>query len=95
MMNGNTPRSDRLLPAVHDLALRLGADPAGKPASVHLEQNGQMHRLGGKRWINFSAKQTISTSHCAFDWRARTGLFGMISVRDAFVDGDGQLAVRA
>lgn len=95
MMSGNTPRSDRLLPAVHDLALRLGADPAGKPSGVYLEQSGQMRRLGGKRWINFSAKQTISASHFDFDWNARMGPFGMISVRDAFVDGDGQLAVRA
>lgn len=54
-----------------------------------------MKEIGAPKWMSFSAIQTMATRTCAFDWRARTGLFGMISVRDAFVNGEGHLAVKA
>jgi hypothetical protein len=85
----------RLLPAVYELALRLGADPRRKQLTVRLGQRGRMRKLGASVWMAFRAEQTISNLHCAFDWRARTGPFRSISVRDALTEGRGRLDVRA
>lgn len=54
-----------------------------------------MRQDSASSWMSFTAKQTISTTACAFDWRARTGPAGVVSVRDALVDGRGVLDVRA
>ena len=84
----------RLPAAVYDLALRLGASPGMSRTTVKLTQTGRMkQRIGARSWIPFTATQTISTSECAFDWRARFGPFGMISVRDALQGGQGRLDV--
>jgi hypothetical protein len=42
-------------------------------------------------WMSFTAQQTISTTACAFDWRARTGPASVVSARDALVGGMGVL----
>jgi hypothetical protein len=82
--------------AVYDLAMRLGVKPESRCSSVRLKQTGRMLRsLDSKSWMSFSALQTISTHECAFDWQARFGPFGMISVSDALEDGQGCLDVRA
>ncbi len=47
------------------------------------------------RWMSFTARQTIATRDCTFEWRARAGPLGMVSVCDALKDGQGQLDVRA
>ena len=87
---------ERLPAAVYDLALRLGADPGTNPKTVKLTQTGRMKsRLEATAWMAFTATQTISTSECAFDWRARAGPFGMVCVRDALKDGEGRLDVMA
>jgi hypothetical protein len=52
-------------------------------------------RLGAESWKAFTASQSTSTRECAFEWRARSGPFGMISVRDALQHGEGQLDVTA
>ena len=84
----------RLPAAVYDLALRLGASPGANPKTVKLTQTGRMKaRLEATAWMAFTATQTISTSECAFDWRARAGPFGMVGVRDALKDGEGRLDV--
>ncbi|MEP6563896.1 MAG: DUF6544 family protein [Mesorhizobium sp.] len=86
----------RLPAAVYDLALRLGAKPEMGRTTVKLTQTGRMkQRLGATSWMSFTATQTIDTHECAFDWRARVGPFGMISVRDALKSGQGQLDVVA
>lgn len=86
----------RLPAAVYDLALRLGASPEMRRTTVKLTQTGRMkQRLEATSWMSFTATQTISTSECAFDWRARFGPFGMISVRDALKGGQGRLDVTA
>jgi hypothetical protein len=86
----------RLPAAVYELARRLGASPEIRLATVELTQTGRMkQRLGATSWMSFTATQTISTSECAFDWRARFGPFGMISVRDALKGGQGRLDVMA
>jgi len=43
----------------------------------------------------FTATQTLSTRDCTFDWRARFGPLGLISVRDALERGRGRLDVKA
>jgi len=84
----------RLPPAVYDLALRLGANSrAGR--DVALRQTGRMRQDPASRWMKFSARQTISSYACAFEWRARTGPLGTVSVRDALSGGEGALDVRA
>jgi len=86
----------RLPAAVYDLALRLGANPEMSRKTVKLKQTGRMkQRLGATSWMSFTATQTIDTGECAFDWRARVGPFGMISVRDALQGGQGRLDVMA
>ena len=86
----------RLPAAVYDLALRLGADPKMSRMAVKLKQTGRMKQaLGATSWMSFTAKQAIDTCECAFDWRARVGPFGMISVRDALTGGQGRLDVLA
>jgi hypothetical protein len=86
----------RLPAAVYDLAMRLGVKPEDHRSSVALTQTGRMKRkLGVEAWLSFTATQTISTRACEFDWRARTGPFGVISVRDALKDGEGRLAIVA
>jgi len=80
-------------PAVRDLALRLcGSAQSG---DVNLTQKGRMRQDAASSWMKFTARQTISITSCAFDWRARAGPLGMISVRDALVDCKGLLNVRA
>jgi hypothetical protein len=86
---------ERLLPAVYDLALRLGTDPSRKSPAVRLGQTGRMRQVGASRWMAFRAEQTIANFHCAFDWRARTGPAGLVSVRDALTEDGGRLDVRA
>lgn len=85
---------ERLPPAVRDLARRLGAT-GGKRGDIHLTQSGRMRQDASAGWMKFRARQTISTTSCAFEWRARAGPAGVIAVRDALVDGEGALDVRA
>ncbi len=86
----------RLPTAVYDLALRLGVKPGDDRSSVRLTQTGRIkHSLNSKAWIPFTASQTFSTRVCEFDWRARAGLFGQFSARDALKDGQGQFDVTA
>ncbi|RYZ12158.1 MAG: hypothetical protein EON61_08990 [Alphaproteobacteria bacterium] len=83
----------RLPAAVYDLALRLGANTrAGR--DVALMQTGRMRQDPASGWMKFSARQTISSHACAFEWRARTGPLGMVSIRDALSGGEGALDVR-
>ena len=87
---------ERLLPGVYELALRLGASPKVDPGSVRLKQTGRMKtKLDGTSWMPFTANQSISTHLCEFDWRARAGPLGMVSVRDALADAEGRLDVTA
>jgi hypothetical protein len=93
-LDDDHPRQ-RLLPTVYDLALRLGADSRRKQPTVRLGQTGRMRQLGASHWMAFRAEQAISNLHCAFDWRARTGPFRLVSVRDALTEGGGRFEVRA
>ena len=86
----------RLPTAIAALAQRLGADAHNTSSLVNLTQTGRMKTsLEAKTWTPFTAVQSISMRGCAFDWRARMGPFGMISVQDALQDGEGRLRVTA
>ncbi len=54
-----------------------------------------MRQTATAAWSGFTSRQTITLERCAFDWIARTGPGGLVSVRDALVDGIGHLHVRA
>lgn len=96
MAEDNRQIRERLPAAVYDLALRLGASPGTTRKTVKLEQTGRMKsRLEATSWLAFTATQAISTCECAFDWRARAGPFGMVSVCDALEDGEARLRVMA
>jgi hypothetical protein len=86
----------RLPAAVYDLGVRTGVMPEATESLVRLTQTGRMKpRLDAPSWMTFTATQTISTRTCDFDWLARFGPLGMISVRDALHRGEGQLDVTA
>ncbi|HIG21928.1 MAG TPA: hypothetical protein EYG02_04340 [Henriciella marina] len=78
---------------VRELANRLGASEAVGTDHVSFSQSGRMRQDETSRWMPFQAVQTISLSECAFDWRARTGPFGLVHVRDCLRDGEGQIGV--
>jgi len=83
----------RLPEAVKTLARVLGAESSSEGAS--LAQAGRMKlSIDAKNWTRFTARQTIETRACGFDWRARMGPFGMISVQDALIEGRGRLSVK-
>jgi len=54
-----------------------------------------MRQTAAAPWDTFKARQTIALDRCDFDWTARTGPMGAVSVQDALVDGVGHLRVRA
>ena len=80
---------------IRDIAIGLGADPEHSPHIVHFSQSGRMRRDGSSRWMDFSAQHSIRTNECWFDWRAKTGPLGLVGVRDALIDGQGCLDVKA
>jgi hypothetical protein len=96
MAESDDQRRARLPAAVYDLAIRLGVNPDDARGSVKLTQTGRMKRsLDTGSWMAFTATQTISTRACEFDWRAKTGPFGMISARDALEQGEGRFDITA
>jgi hypothetical protein len=71
------------LPAeVRDLALRLGAREERIGSVVALAQRGTMHSAPGAKPMLFRARQTIALDAIGFEWRAKYGLFGAVSVMD-------------
>jgi len=81
---------------IQDLGERLGARRMEIPTIVKLSQHGRMKRaLGSNPWMAFKASQTISIEVCAFDWRARFGPCGLVSVCDALHSDVGRLDVMA
>jgi len=95
MIENDHQRRQRLPPAVYDLGRRLGANLELQRSLVRLTQVGRMRQGGAARWMPFSARQTIAIRECAFEWRARAGPLGMVSVCDALKDGEGRLDVLA
>ena len=96
-MPGTPPRQRSDIPAVVvDLATRLGAQAAPDGSIVTLAQTGRMKTaLGKDSWMSFSARQSIQTGACNFEWCARFSPFGLVSARDALQNGVGRLDVKA
>lgn len=93
---GHLQHRARLPAAVYDLAMRLGVRPDERHVGVKLTQTGRMRQdLKSTSRMAFTATQTLFTRECAFDWRARFGPFGLISVRDALDSNGGRLEVKA
>lgn len=96
MTDRRSDAANRLPKAVVDLALRLGAKADDSRAKVRLTQTGQMKaKVDAKSWMAFTATQSISTTTCAFDWRARAGPFGVVTGRDALENGEGRFDIMA
>lgn len=95
MIESDQEMRSRLPVAVYDLAIRLGVKPLDSRSSVSLLNTGRMRQKATASWSAFTARQTIALDRCEFDWIARTGRGGLVSVRDALVDGVGHLHVRA
>ena len=73
MIESDHQRRKRLPPAVYDLGRRLGASPDLQRSVVQLTQVGRMRSGRASRWMSFTAKQTIATRECAFEWRRGPG----------------------
>lgn len=72
-----------VLPAeVRNLALRLGASDERSSSIVALKQRGIMRAAPAAKPMEFTARQTIALDVIGFDWRAKCGPFGVISVTD-------------
>lgn len=67
---------------VRALALRLGAREGATGSTVALEQRGTMRTAPGGRPVVFTARQTIALDATGFEWRAKCGPFGAVSVID-------------
>lgn len=76
-----SPRAD-LPSGVRDLAVRLGATEKRAGSIVTLQQRGTMRSAPGVKPMRFMARQTISTEAVEFEWRAKCGPFGALSVTD-------------
>ena len=74
------------------LARSLSTD-AQVPASVRVQQSGEMRQRPDGRATSFRATQTFAVDHVAFSWRARFPLVGplALTVVDEFADGSGRL----
>lgn len=90
----SSARTD-LPPEVLALATRLGARAEPARRYVALSQTGSMWSAPGAAPMRFKARQVIATDAPGFVWRASFSPFGLIMGADAFVDGRGELDIRA
>ena len=70
--------------------------PGGRvPASVRVQQTGEMWRKPGARALRFEAVQDFAVDRVGFSWRARFPIVGPLAmtVVDEFAAGEGRLRV--
>lgn len=79
--------------AITDLANRLGVRQGSGKAAL-LTQAGIMRDRPNGRAMTFTARQRIDFQYPAFDWCARTGPFGLLSVRDALKNDEPTLDIK-
>lgn len=81
------------LPAPVQRYLRLAlASATAIPAAVEMEQSGRLRTApDAARWLDFTARHTVSPRGCAFLWNARVRLGPLLHLRvvDALQDGRG------
>jgi hypothetical protein len=87
------PQGAQLPFEVSDLVHRLGAQPGSEKKIVSLTQVGAMRDAPSDRDMKFKARQTIDLLRPEFEWRARTGPFGCMTVTDALKQGQPKLDV--
>ena len=56
---------------------------------------GRIRQDAASRWMALRAAQSIQTRRCSFNWHARFGPVGLMSVRDSLDDAGGSLEVHA
>lgn len=87
------------LPAPVERYLRLALkDGQARPASVRLEQSGQLRTgVESEQWLDFTAEETIAAEARGFVWDASLRLLPLVhaGVRDIYVNGvgDGRVAL--
>ena len=67
----------------------------GVPATVRVQQTGEMWKQPGAKAMRFEATEDFCVEHVAFSWRARFPIVGPLAmtVVDEIADGIGQLRV--
>jgi|1185.fasta_scaffold116000_3 hypothetical protein len=94
MMDDQRDPRERLPAEIPEFAMRAGSD-GRSVASINLRQTGRMRQDRDTRWMSFRATEMNSAKTCAFEWKARVGLGGLLVVRDMLRGGEGRLDVRA
>ena len=93
MMSANPSTS--LPPEITELAIRLGAAAADSArARVHLARSGEMREGPEKRWMRFTATETVDVTAPGFDWRAKTGPLSCLTVVDRLSGEDARSELR-
>lgn len=84
------------LPELVRSYLARSIPPDGEvPATVRVQQTGEMWRTTGARPMRFRATADFAVERIGFSWRARFPIVGPLAMKvvDELVDGDGQLCV--
>lgn len=91
-----TPAEREHLPALVRSYLARSRPAGGRvPATVRVQQTGEMRQRPGGRMMPFRATEDFSIDRVAFSWRARFPIIGPLAVTvvDEFADGNGRLCV--
>jgi len=91
-----TPAEHEHLPALVRSYLARSLPAGGQvPATVRVQQTGEMRQRPGGRLMPFRATEDFSIDRVAFSWRARFPIAGPLAVTvvDEFADGQGRLCV--
>jgi hypothetical protein len=72
---------------------RCVPDPPPAPHGTLLEQRGRMRLAPDRRWLPFTAEQSVASDRTAFVWRARMTMAPLVRavVEDAYEAGRGRL----
>lgn len=81
-------------PEVLALAARAGARPGVGRLAVRMRQSGTLRQDPQDGWKRFTARQTTRQDAPVFDWRARIGPLGLVTVLDRLSEHGAQLDAR-
>ena len=91
-----TPAEHARLPGLVRGYLARSLPAVGRvPATVRVQQAGEMLQRPGGRGMRFRATEDFSVARVAFSWRARFPIIGPLAIKvvDGFADGNGLLRV--
>jgi hypothetical protein len=86
--------NERMVPSlVRDYYHRCVPEPPRKPLGTLLEQTGEIRLAPERRWMPFTAEQSISATQPQFLWHARCKMAPLATavVEDAYETGRGRL----